>query len=200
VKVIRRVGPRRTTPRLSEHPLNQGIGVRKAWIGQVQHAAITRLALEHHPGERPSRAAVNAAVHPFFVGMPTPTVRGAKVEAMGGVTAWIRYQWPPQTWRLLGVEADLSPGGRSDLWWQPGTSVVADEIKTASQRRSAWATQLQSQLALGSQQWGNGFLGIRVFLTGDWSRSLWLPRQGSPQPLAQTAYWFPGQRSATSDV
>lgn len=194
MKVIRRVGPRRTTPGLSERPLNQSVGVRKAWIGQVTHAAVTRLASENHPGARPSWADVNRAVHPFFVGMPVPTVRGAKLEAMGGVTAWIRYQWPPQTWRLLGVEADLSPGGRPDLWWQAGPSVVADEIKTASQPRGAWAAQLQSQLDLGSLQWGNRFLGIRLFLAGDWSRSLWLS-QGFSQSLAQTPYWFPAAQA-----
>ncbi len=187
----RKVGPRRTTPGLSEHPLNQGAGIRRAWIGRVQHAVITRLAAEGHPGVRPSWADINAMVHPFFAGMPAPTVRGAKIEAMGGVAAWARYQWPPETWRLLGVEADLSPGGRPDLWWRAGGFVIADEIKTACRPRQTWGPQLDAQLDFGGQNWALGFLGIRLFLTGDWSRSSWVPRHGAAVPLAQTPYWFP---------
>jgi len=109
---------------------------------------------------------------------------------MGGVAAWVRYQWPPRTWRLLGVEADQSPGGRPDLWWSSGHEVVGDEIKTASQRRQRWSPQLCSQLARGAEQWGGAFVGVRLFLTGDWSRSLWLPASGAPQALADTPYWF----------
>ncbi len=188
---VRRCGPRRTTPGLSLHPLNQGRSSRRAWIGRVQHAGIARLATESHPGERPSRTDINAAVHPFFAGMPATNVRGAKVEAMGGVAAWARYQWPPDSWRLLGVEAGESPGGRPDLWWQTGGTVVGDEIKTATRPRPSWNAQITTQLARGVQQWAGAFVGIRLFITGDWSQSLWLPLGGTPRPLADTRYWFP---------
>lgn len=191
MSVVRRCGPRRTTPGLSLHPLNQDNRSRRVWIGQVQHAAITRLAMGEHPGERPSRENINQVVHPFFAGLPTPNVRGAKVEAMGGVGAWARYQWPPDSWTLVGVEAEESPGGRPDLWWSSGVAVVADEIKTATRTRRRWNAQLASQLARGAQQWGGAFVGVRLFVTGDWSQSLWLPVGGTPIPLAHTRYWFP---------
>ncbi|HUR17002.1 MAG TPA: hypothetical protein VMZ33_06930 [Candidatus Limnocylindrales bacterium] len=112
------------------------------------------------------------------------------MDALAGVLTWLRYQWPPTSWRLVAVEAEISPGGRPDLWWQVGGMFVADEVKTGLPARS-WETQFAQQRANGNSQYGNRFLGLRVFATSDPCRSLWLGRDGVARRLHTTPFWFP---------
>lgn len=190
------VGARMATRSLQypPHPVTGDRIERQAFIGTSQHRSITVLAQTMHPGPRPSWDDANDIVHVDYKGYQTMSVRGAKVDTLLGVWNWVKFQWPPEDWTLLGVEADDAPGGRPDLWWRTGDGrVLGDEIKTG-RSSEAWRTQIAAQLKTGRARFGDAFIGVRLFRTLRSDRSLWIASNGARTPLEDTEFWFEDQR------
>jgi hypothetical protein len=172
------------------HPVTGTSQQRRAYIGQSVHRGITRLAVESHPGTRPDYRKVAETVHPDFAGYPTSSVRGAKVDVIASVRIWVAFQWAPNDWELIGVEADDSPGGRPDLWWRAGDGlVVGDEIKTGAD--VGWQRQIDAQVAHGLKRFHHRFAGIRLFNTESRDTSRWISPSGERTPLNASPFWFP---------
>jgi len=172
------------------HPVAGTSAQRRQYIGLVQHASMTELAAVHP--NRPTIARIRASVAPAFKGLPVPTMRGAKCDCVSGVGLWVRHQWPPSGWTLLGVEADEAPNGhRPDLWWFTDSGqIVCDEFKSSQHASKAALAQVRRQVDAAAGRWGDQFAGVRLYLSGFPARSLWLPAGGDAGALAATPFWF----------
>lgn len=183
---------RRQAVRSRRHPATSSGSERRRIIGTATHAAVTELVERVHPA-LPSIEQISEVVRPLLADASGPAAHGARSDVVTGVAGYVRHGWPPSHWTLIETEASApSPSGRCDLLWRTGDGrVVGDEVKSGMTVDDAAVNQVGLQQARLRSREGNDAAGVRLFLTGNPTSSLYFPADGSGwRPLSTTAFWF----------
>lgn len=144
-------------------------------VGDRAHRIIARSL---HAGVPDARAqlALELSRHARSVFAEHPVTyrsREALVNATTAAGVYLQRFRPLPPWRLLSTEMSLARG-RLDVVHQLGDAqVIVDEVKLGVGRanEAAVRTQIDRYLELGSAEWGQCFLGVRLCAVHEPTRS-----------------------------
>jgi hypothetical protein len=159
-------------------------------VGRLIHQAIAELATEtSYDGFGP--ATFTAAASRQLGGFRPIEARAHRQNVAAGIAVYFGWLRLPSPWAFVGAELQLG-GGRTDLLWRHDDGrLLVDEIKTGNPRRlllRATREQVERYLALGRQQWGPRFVGVRLLSTADPVTSLFVDADGATSPLHVSEY------------
>jgi hypothetical protein len=160
---------------------------RAGLVGVLAHQCIAELA---GTADRPTPRAITAVVDRSLSVFRPIEARAHRQNLAGAIGAYFWHLMLPTSWSFLGSEVHVG-GGRVDLLWRHGSSVLVDEVKTGSARQMRLArtsTQIDQYLSTGSEVWGEQFLGVRLLCLSDPGQSLFIHPNAANQPLHTTLY------------
>lgn len=145
----------------------------QAHLGWLVHRAVAACLIRARDARSDPLAMRDAIVLEVLAADPLRADRRRGLLLLGSLTrAYLRdFAWPP-LWELIAVERVTVSGRRTDLLFMHAETgeLVADELKTASASvgyvSTAEVEQVSAYLADLRQEYGKGFLGVRLVHLG----------------------------------